>query len=275
MVPSANARICAISARYCKRGLSKAVADSAKAQMEAEERTTQEAPTAYRLSKLSEAAITGLYRGGKKTMSSDDLVRYIDETMAMRNASKDFSDEAGVYEQANPTSEQNAGQNLVPVHEARALSLERVAKTPVAFVKSVFASASEWFDFNVRGARRETKKMPFSAFAAILAVAISLMLIVASSVMLTRAESRISSLTVTMESLTDEVADLQSDVNVQSNLLELREIAVEQYGMIDQRFLEMSYLDTQAEDRIDAYEEERDEGIGLSALLSALGIKNK
>ena len=275
MVPSANARICAISARYCKRGLSKAVEDSAKAQMEAEERTTQQAPTAYRLSKLSEAAITGLYRGGKKTMSSDDLVRYIDETMAMRNASKDFSDEAGIYEQANPMSEQNVGQNLVPVCEARALSIERVAKTPIAFVKNIFASAFEWFDFSVRGARRETRRIPFSAFAAILAVAISLMLIVASSVMLTRAESRINSLTVKMESLTDEVADLQSDVNVQSNLLELREIAVEQYGMIDQRFLEMSYLDTQAEDRIDAYEEERDEGIGLSALLSALGIKNK
>ena len=105
------------------------------------------------------------------------------------------------------------------------------------------------------------------------AVAVSLMLIVASSVMVTRAESRISELTLDAEILADEVAELHSDVNVQSNLAELREIAVEQYGMIDEKYLEMTYLDTEKEETIESYEEERREGIGLSALLSALGIK--
>ena len=91
--------------------------------------------------------------------------------------------------------------------------------------------------------------------------------------MLTRAESRINQLTVEADVLADEISELQSDVDVQNNLLELREIAMDQYGMVDEKYVEMTYLDTDLEESIEAYEEERDTSIGLSALLSALGIK--
>ena len=99
------------------------------------------------------------------------------------------------------------------------------------------------------------------------------MLIVASSVMLTRAESRISALTLEAEELNDEIAELRSDVEVNNNLLQIREIATNEYGMVESEYVEMNYLDLQQKETIEVYENDRDGGIGLSALLSAMGIK--
>lgn len=268
---SANEQISAISLRYRGRGLAKSVADSAKAQMEAEQRTSHLAPEAYRLSSLSEAAVAGVYRRGKDTMSESDLIRYFNETRSIRTKNCDFSESESIYESADP-------QNILEQEETSLCATAddapiRLSALPRMAVKKLMTSIPEWFNTGASSSKQEKKSFPFSAFAAIVAVAVSLMLIVASTVMLTQAESRISELTVEADMLASEVAELRSDVDVHNNLLELREIAVEQYGMVDEKYVEMTYLDTETEESIEAYREERDGGIGLSALLSALGIK--
>ena len=273
-VSTANVRECSLSLQYQHRGLSKAVMRDALVQIEAEEKTAELMPDAYRLSKLSDATVTGIYRGGKETMSSSDLIRYFNETRAMRTKNSDFSEACGVYESADPknTSDEEVETSLV-LQEGQSRLSHKLTAFPRLACKKIFSSFPEWFDRGVTQKNEEKKKFPLSAFAAIVAVAISLMLIVASSVMLTRAESRINQLTVEADVLADEISELQSDVDVQNNLLELREIAMDQYGMVDEKYVEMTYLDTDLEESIEAYEEERDTSIGLSALLSALGIK--
>ena len=267
---SISAQVCAISERYEGRGLAKAVAQSAEEQMEAEKKTVQLSPVAYRLSSLTDAAVTGIYRRGKEVMSEADLIRYFDETRKIRTRNCDFASEESIYESANPENIKDEGLSLVAVKDEKSV---RLSKLPAMAKEKLAKTIPEWFSFGSSAPKAEKRKFPVSAFAAMVAVAVSLMLIVASSVMVTRAESRISELTLDAEILADEVAELHSDVNVQSNLVELREIAVEQYGMIDEKYLEMTYLDTEKEETIESYEEERREGIGLSALLSALGIK--
>ena len=273
-VSTANAPDCALSLQYQHRGLSKAVVRDALVQIEAEQKTAEMMPNAYRLSGLSDAAVTGIYRGGKETMSSSDLIRYFNETRSMRTKNSDFSDAPSIYDVANPQNvTDEAVETALVVQESEPHLPRKLTQLPRMALKKLSASVPEWFDSGASKKNEEKKKFPLSAFAAIMAVAVSLMLIVASSVMLTRAESRINQLTVEAEVLTDEISELQSDVNVESNLLELREIAMDQYGMVDEKYVEMTYLDTESEESIEAYEEERDSSIGLSALLSALGIK--
>ena len=100
-----------------------------------------------------------------------------------------------------------------------------------------------------------------------------LMLIVASNVMITRAEDKLNALTVEIDAVAAEVADLEADMNVQSDLLLIRDIAISEYGMIGEEYVRMDYVTLHGEDVIEAYEDGRGEGISLSALLSAIGIK--
>lgn len=270
--PAMTAQICAISRQYEKRGLAKAVAISAEEQVKAEMKTCALAPVAYRLSALSDSAVSGIYRRGKETMSSGDLLRYIGETRARRIQNKDFSEDVGIYESADPkyTAESEDETALVVADERP----KSVARSVASLPHTVMERLPTWFQGGHSSTTvKSAKKFPFSALAAMVAVAISLMLIVASSVMLTRAESRISALTLEADALSNEISELRSDVEVNNNLLQIREIATNEYGMVEGEYVEMNYLDLQGSETIEVYEDEREGGIGLSALLSAMGIK--
>ena len=68
------------------------------AQIEREEETRCSAPDAYRLSLMSDAAVTGVYRRGKDYMSSADLLRYAREARSAHLAQVDLSQNTGVDE---------------------------------------------------------------------------------------------------------------------------------------------------------------------------------
>ncbi len=275
MQPSLTAQICAISNRYEGRGLAKAVAISAREQVEAENETRALARDAYRLSALSDATVRGLYRRGKDVMSTGDLIRYFGETRERRIQHCDFADAVGVYENADPLfvgSEQAETAIVAAVPAKQEMS---VAALRGMVKKKWKVVTADWFCTAKAEPKSEKqkKKFPLSAVAAMIAVAVSLMLIVASSVLLTRTESRISALTVEANALNGEVAELRSDTEVAVNLLQLRQVATEEFGMVDEEYLKTHYLNTQDEETVTAYEQERGEGVGLSALLSAMGIK--
>ncbi|MBQ9760017.1 MAG: hypothetical protein IJW16_01580 [Clostridia bacterium] len=269
-----TARVQAISARYEKRGLVKAAEMEAEARERAEAQTAELAPVAYRKSTLSEAAVKGMYRRGKDYMDGQDLLGYFEETRQRRIAECDFSKETGIYETADPlrVEEHVPDTALVLAEEKRSLLPTSLPKMPAYIKDKLKTSVPEWFCGETVKSAKKTKKFPLSAFAAMIAVAVSLMLIVASSVMLTRAESRINALTLEADELSGEIAELRSDIDVESDLLYLREIAMEEYGMVDEEYVRMTYLNTAGEDSIEAFETEDRGGIGLSALLSAIGI---
>ena len=100
-----------------------------------------------------------------------------------------------------------------------------------------------------------------------------LMLIVASNVMLTHAEDKLSTLTVEIDALTAEVADIEAKMNVKTDLLLIREIAINEYGMVGEEYVRMDYVTLHQKDVIEAYDGEEGRGVGLAAILSAIGIK--
>ncbi len=270
---SAEPFLATLSEAYANRGLAKSARDTAERQKLREAETAALSPDAYRLSSMTDAAVAGIYRRGKDTMSTNDLLRYFGETRAKSIVDADFSGNTGMDDCAEALVKTETKALSVVGKEKRQLSLLSKAKAlPTSVGKQIKTSLPTWFDSSRADTSKERTRFPISAFAAVLAVATSLMLIVASSVLLTRAESNISRLQTEISDTSAEVAKLRSDFEVQNNLLEIRRIAVEEYGMVEEEYLKTDYVALSTEDSVETFEEDREEKISLSALLSAIGI---
>ncbi len=159
------------------------------------------------------------------------------------------------------------GSNLIP------MLIDRARHLPREWFTKMRDQAPMWFDSAKPDTSREIRRFPVSAFAAVLAVAMSLMLIVASSVLLTRAEHNLNSLQSEISTLSDEVSELKSDFQTQQNLIEIYRIATEEYGMVSEEYIKMQYLALDAKDSVETFEGEDEQTVNLSAILSAIGVK--
>lgn len=267
-----------IAGQFAARGVAKAVAEQTNEQIEKEFQTRKIAPAAYRLSAMSDAAVSGCYRHGKENMSGADLIQYFNETRAIRTEEEDFSVVPAKDESVFVGEAEKPCYAVVQHEKATALSdkiaalPEKIKHLPVKTIDFIRTSAPAWFDRSPVDTTQSTRRFPISAFAAIIAVAVSLMLIVASSVMIQHGEKRVSALTVQISELAGEVSDLQSELNVKNDLFVIREVATEEFGMIDEKYVKMQYLSMGSGDSIEVFEEEKQEKVGLAAILSAIGL---
>ena len=276
---SAAPQVEAIAERFEARGVAKAIAVQTAEQIEKESETRKIAPTAYRLSTMSDAAVNGCYRHGKENMVGKDLIQYFNETRAIRVRGTDFSS-VPAEDESVLSGEAEKPCHAVVRYEKQETLKEKIAALPAQIrhlpanaVKYIRTSAPAWFDFSPVDTTRETRRFPISAFAAIVAVAVSLMLIVASSVMIHHGEKRVSQLTVELSELAGEVSDLQSELNVKNDLRIIRDVATEEFGMVEEKYVKMQYLSMGSGDSIEVFEEKKQETVGISAILSAIGLK--
>ncbi|MBR2721433.1 MAG: hypothetical protein IKB75_01490 [Clostridia bacterium] len=255
-------RIEAMSDRFAHRGLSRAVHTAACEQIEREAQTRELSPDAYRLSSMSEPLVSSRYRRGKEDMDTQDLLAYVQETRQMRTRGVDFSDDA----QEEPEEEQTA---LCKPEEVKPAT----ARNPVALAKRMITRASTWIDTSRPNTAQNRRSFPLSAFASLAVLAACLALIVASSVMLNEAEERVIELGRKVDNVAAEVAELQSDWEVRNNLIQIRKIAVEEYGMVEEEYVKIRHLSAAKEDSVESFDEKQERRIRLSALLSAIGIE--
>lgn len=267
---SAEPYLAALTQRYADRGLAKSARKSAEEQILREQSTCELDPDAYRLSGLTDAAITGRYRGGKDVMNTADLIRYFSETRERRIQNLDFTENTGME---ICETEENVGQAAVVAGEKKDLA-KRLGKEIKALPAKIKAGMPVWFNVERADTSSEKKRFPLSALASIVAVAASLMLIVTGAIMVTSAEEDLNLLQREIDVMADEVAEMRSDMNVEDDLLEIRRIAMEEYGMVEEEYVKMDYVSVRSDDEVEAFEEERNDKIGLGALLSAFGIKN-
>lgn len=263
-----------LSERFSGRGLRTAVQNSVAEQEKREEETRAMLPEAYRLSGMDERAAKH-YRNGKENMSSEDLIGYFAETRALRIRNADFS----VSVPAEETIEEGTENEKAPLpavrreEERRPGVLRTLRALPTKAVGAILENRSVWFNGQATDTSGETRRFPFSAFAAILAVAVSMMLIVAASVLVSDAERDLQTLNRELTQLHQEVSEMKSELSVQNDLSGIRTIATEEYGMVDKKYVKMDYISVEHPETAEAFPEERESGVGLSALLSALGIK--
>ena len=133
-------------------------------------------------------------------------------------------------------------------------------------------SAPTWFETAKPDSSSNRRRFPISAFATILTIAVCMTMIVAGSLMLTNAESEVYQLNVDIDRLQGEITDLRSEMESNENLLRIREIAVNEYGMVGEEYLKMDYISMEREEQIEVFSGEREDHVGLAALLSAMGL---
>lgn len=260
--------LCTLSERYASRGIVKAVQKDAEEQCEKERQSRSLAPLAYRLSELPESAVRERYCHGEgDSMTASDLLQYFEETRTMRLQDADFSKEED--------PDLSAKVEVLPLE--RSCSEPELSSTSKKRVRDqicdFFARAPKWFDTRAVDLSAERRTFPLSALAAIVAVAASLMLIVAGSVMVTQAESNLASVEKKIEQVSSEIAEINADLNIQHDLLQIREIAIREYGMVSEEYVRMDYISLKSEDKVETFEEETETDLTLGALLSAIGAQ--
>lgn len=261
-----------VTSAFAGRGLAKTVRRDAEEQQARETETRVEAPLAYRLSDMDENGVNA-YRINGEEMTEDGLLRYAGESRAMRVEGKDFSaDTAGVYESAEAHALEPAVRKQTALDTVRKTG-ENLRKLPSQTVETVKKRHSLWFDPRKGSTEKEKRRFPLSAFAAVAAVAVSMMLIVAGSLMVIGAETQISRLNAEITKLHEDITDLKSDLETSVDLLEIRRIATEEYGMVGEEYLKMDYIALDRDEIAEVKGEKKNSGIGLAGLLSAIGWK--
>lgn len=259
------------SSRYIDRGLAEAARREVEAQSVQEERTQAEAPRAYRLS-AGESCAEG-YRSENGLMTEEGLLRYANESRAMRIANKDFAeDTVGIYAASEAHALEPAVKKPTALDAVRQAG-ERVRQLPATTADTVKKRYLLWFDPRRGSTENEKRRFPLSAFAAVAAVAISMMLIVAGSLMVIGAETQISRLNRQITDLREEVTDLRATLETSVDLVELRRIATEEYGMVGEEYLKMDLIVLDRDEIAEVKGEKKRDGIGLAGLLSAIGLK--
>ncbi len=258
-----------LSEQFAARGLAKAVLTTAREQIEQEAKTRELAPDAYRLSSMPDATVQAVFRRGSDTMATDGLLQYFAEGRRRHLRTASLEENTGVDE-CDGGLEKKCTALAVVKKESR---LAPARQMPRRVVSKIRENAPLWFDREAADTSSDRRRFPLSAMAAMLAVTVSLLLIVASSVMIRLAESDVSRLKDQIASSSSVVNDLQSDLDVQNDLLQIRAIATEEYGMIAEEYVKSDYVSLRSEDSVEVFEEERESTMGLSALLSAIGLK--
>lgn len=265
-----DACIGSVLSRFAGRGLAQTSQAEAEQQIEREKQICREAPIAYRMSEKEDGAEA--YRSDG-VMTEEGLLRYAGESRAMRVEGTDFSEGAvSIYEDAEAHALEPATRKPTALDRVRQAK-EDLKKLPAQTVDTVKKRYPLWFDPRRGTTENEKRRFPLSAFAAVAAVAISMMLIVAGSLMVIGAETQISRLNQEISDLHGEIADLKSDLESKVDLLEIRRIATEEYGMVSEDFLKMDYIELDREEIAEVGSGKRKDRIGLAGLLSAIGMK--
>lgn len=115
-------------------------------------------------------------------------------------------------------------------------------------------------------------RMPRGVIPALSVVMLSLMLCVCATVMVSRASAKVSSLEDRIDALTVEINDLEGKLEVKNNMLDIKRIATEQYGMISAEYASNRYVDIRDVETIKKHDASFFDESWLTELLRAIGL---
>lgn len=215
---------------------------------------------------------------GRSYMSSDDFATYYKDLRGNKmpnfysRAEREYEEAAKMAEsvQESGRSPKKAVWLAVTNHVKR-----KVKEIPSHLTaEGLEALSEEWFPIDKAENRQDGKKsrMPRGVIPVLTIVTFSLLLIVCSSVMVSRASAEVSSLEDRIEELEEIRDDLMTDLDVKNNMLDIKKIAVEEYGMISGDYAASRYLDITEDEKIENYDEKENERSLFSKLMDAIGF---
>ncbi|MGM9644207.1 MAG: hypothetical protein ACI3X1_03885 [Eubacteriales bacterium] len=218
--------------------------------------------------------------GGRSCMSSDDFANYYRDLRDYKMP-RFYSRAESEYEEADAKALADGVQESgKPPKKAIWLAVighagSKIKEIPSHLNREEFERFAEnWFEFK-KGetvAEGEKKKIPLGVISTILVFAISLLLIVCSSVMVSRASWEVSSLEDKIDSLDYQIKDLEGKLEVKNNMLDIKNIAVKEYGMISADYASSRYVDIKEDEKIEGVEADGKKESWLSEILHAIGF---
>ena len=206
---------------------------------------------------------------GKAYMSSDDFAAYYKDLRGYKMPHF-YSRAEKEYEEAEAVAK-NVQESGKPPKKAVWLAIKRRIKEGVRDFFSMFV-VEEIRKQSEEVVEGKKTKLPAKMLPTIAIVTLSLMLIVCSTVMVSRASGEISRLEGEIEALEYEKNDLEGKLNMKNDMIEIKDIAVNQYGMISGDYAASKYVDVTEDEKIVIYEEaEKSESL-LTRLLKAIGL---
>lgn len=148
-------------------------------------------------------------------------------------------------------------------------------KAEPAKLSKIKKMADEWLpEDKIVNVKKEKKPIsPFSRMIlAVASTAISLMLIVSGSVMISSANREVKDLENELHDLKASENQLGLELEMKNDVNLLRDRATEDLGMIRKEYVEANYLDVSGSDGIEVHEKEKEKDLGVAAILSAFGL---
>jgi hypothetical protein len=231
----------------------------------------------------TDAKYKSLNINGRSYMSSDDFAAYYKDLRDYK-LPRFYSRSQREYDDAEAAAmaEKNVQESGKPPKKAKWLAITKHAKDKVKEIPSHINReefqefADEWFLVDKEKEIKEGKKtkMPAGVISTLAIVTLSLLLIVCSSVMVSRASSSVSLLEDKIDSLSFEIRDLEGKLEVKNNMLNIKEIAVSQYGMISGDYASARYVDLREDEKIEKHDKPSGDS-WLGELLRAIGFESK
>lgn len=271
--------------RYKNRGVTSRIKHDATLQEEKHSACVLNLPFVYRNEKMHVSPYDSRFRTGKYKgatyMTSDDFANYYRELRdyrTPRNTSRTDEEYAEIERRAEEKQKLiDAGTRS---KKAKWLALTHVLKARLTAIRSHLNReeykrlSSEWFPADLEEDRREgkVKKMPRGVIPSFCVVAVSLLMIVASTVMVSRAEMEISSLENQISDYKQEKKELDVDIELKSDMIRIKEWAM-QNGMVSGEYINSKFVDIEDEEKIESFEEEKNDS-AIKKFLAAIGILN-
>jgi len=217
--------------------------------------------------------------GERRVMSSEDFANYYRDLRDYKMPHF-YSRAESEYEAADAEALADVQESGKTPKKAKWLAVtqyagSKIKEIPSHLNKEEFTQFAEsWFELRrgeevIKGERR---KMPLGLISTILVITLSLLMIVCSTVMVSRASGEISALEDKIESLDFEIKDLEGKLEQKNNMLDIKQIATEEYGMISAEYAASRYIDVTDEEKLVTVESEDKGSSWLSEILRAIGF---
>ena len=216
---------------------------------------------------------------GRPCMSSDDFAAYYKDLRGYK-LPKYLSRDPREYGEDGPLADvQESGKSP---KKALWLTVKGVIKQKMKRLASCVRMselerlAAAWFPPDKKENRVSGRKnrMPRGVISVLAVVTLSMLLIVCSSVMVSRSFSEVSKLEYRIELLEGQRNDLYTKLEVKNDLLEIQRIAVEEYGMISGDYAASRYVDVTDGEVIQNYDASEGKDSLIVRLLKAIGFGN-
>ncbi len=207
---------------------------------------------------------------GKTYMSSEDFAAYYKDLRGYKLPS--FAARAeNEYKEAEAAAK-NVQESGKPPKKALWLAVKRRIKDFVLDFFSVFVVEEFKKQSEEEVVEGKKKRIPRGVLSTMLIVTLSLMLIVSSTVMVSRASGDVSRLEYEIEQLQIEKNDLDGKLIETSDMIEIKRIAVNEYGMISGDYATSKFLDVAENEAIAIYGEKAREDNIVVKVLKAIGF---